>query len=178
MWAQEVCEPDLNSEEEGSILLSMFPGFSICCTEFCGCSDARRRCCLLLPSRCSRAEELWGRPWLRWLAFELTPGVCGLPWKRRRLIKMSSHSTMNNNTLPVQKLNMVLVGSWFLCSHPAEALSLSQCSRHRWTNMYWSWIHTKEWAGNEEASSNQTLAALWGWRWQIYEWVSELQVCI
>lgn len=110
-WAQEVCEPELNSEEEGSILLSMFPGCNICCTEFCGCSDALRRCCLLLPSRCSRAEELWGRPWLRWLAFELAPWVCGLPWKRRRPIKMSSHSTMNNNILPVQKLNMALVGS-------------------------------------------------------------------
>lgn len=110
-WAQEGCEPELNSEEEGSILLSMFPGCNICCNEFCGCSDALRRCCLLLPSRCSRAEELWGRLWLRWLAFELAPWVCGLPWKRRRPIKMSSHSTMNNNTLPVQKLNMVLVGS-------------------------------------------------------------------
>lgn len=156
-WLQEACEPGLNRDEEGSNLLSSFPGFKICCIVFCGWSAGgvcRWWWRLLLPAWPPRPEDLWGWSWMLWLIFEPALWIGGLLGRRRRLIKMSTYVTMTNYACCLCQnwvwCVMVLSGSLFLCSHLAEVPPLSQCSRHWWTNMYCSWVHTEEWAGNED----------------------------
>lgn len=83
MWVQEGCEPGLKEDEEGSNLLSRFPGFKTCCIVLCGDSGGGfclRRWRLLLPVR--SPLEPWGWSWVLWLIFELAPWICGLLGER------------------------------------------------------------------------------------------------
>lgn len=149
-----MCEPGLKRDVEGSNLLRRFPGCKICCIVFCGGSGrgiALRWWCLLLldGSRCP--SLMW------WFIFELPLWVCGLRGKRRHTIKNVLIPYIMINMLPMLKLSLVCIsGSLFLYSHRVGVPSvppLSQCSRQRCTNMYCSWVHTKDWAVNEDDAS-------------------------
>lgn len=97
--AQEVCESELKSDEEGRSLLSRFPGCRICCTVVAGWFDGGVWwwwwCRLLLLSPCD--EELWGSSCMRVWIFEAALWVCVLLGKGRLPIKMSSFILINNS---------------------------------------------------------------------------------
>lgn len=149
-----MCEPALKSDEEGSNLLSRFPGCKICCIVFCGGSGRGISLwwwCLLL-DRSPCRSLMW------WFIFELPLWVCGLQGKQRhKIINGLILYIIMINMLSVPKLSLVCVsGSVFLYSHRVEVPPvppLSQCSRHRCTNMYCSWVHTKDRAVNKDTSS-------------------------
>lgn len=90
-----------------------------------------------------------GGSFLNWLP-ELVP--C---WGKRSRLITKCHLTLQWLIIHCLCRNriwcvLLLTGSLFLYSHRAEVPPLSQCSRHWWTNMYCSWVNTKEWARNED----------------------------